>query len=127
MFTLAWFKNALNLVVVAFVGGFVGVVISAGQTNLLTASTLHAAAVAGIMAAAVALQSLLAAVTSPPASATPFWHVAVGQRVVYAARSTIKTPELPPALTTADIIAAVREGVREGIAQAYPPSPPPAT
>jgi len=65
VFSIAWLKNAVHVVVLTFVAGFVGVVSAAGA-NVLSLATAKAAATAGLIAAAAALQALLAPLISVP-------------------------------------------------------------
>ena len=65
MWSKAWLLNALHVVVLMFVFGFVGVVSAAGA-NIANLSTLKAAAIAGLIAAAGALQALVAPLLSNP-------------------------------------------------------------
>lgn len=123
MFTKAWLQNAVHVVLVAFVGAFVGNVAGAGL-SISPLTTLHAAAFAGLGAAAAALQALLAAPVSPPTSSTAFFPVAAWQRVQTLARSG------PQPVTAADLDAAIDRLaqvlalVRPAASPAAPPPPP---
>jgi hypothetical protein len=124
MFTKAWLTNTLHLVGVAFAGTFVGAMVTSGA-NWLSLTSVHAAVVAAGTAAFMALQSALAAVISPPASATPFVVHAVWQRIVYAVQKG--TPP-PPTITAADLEAAIgrlTEAVQALPRAVTPPAPPP--
>ncbi len=92
MFSAAWLKNAAHVVLLAFLVSFLGAVAAAGL-NVLTLSSLKAAAVAGVSAAVAALQALLAPLVSQPtANPTASLFSAVGSRI-----GSAPAPEVPKA------------------------------
>lgn len=65
--TVAWLENAAVRTAQAFVAAFLGIIVGAA-TPLFSASTLHAAASAGIVAGAAVLEGLVANVATPGAA-----------------------------------------------------------
>ena len=124
MFTRGWLINLLQHLALVVLATFFGALSAAGL-NWLNLSTVHAALITAGAAGIGVVQGALAALLSPPASTTAFLPAAAVQRVVYAARSTVKDqPALPAPLTRDEFVAGLREVLAE--ARQFPVQPPPA-